>query len=71
MSYGQQKQPRAHGHKNRLRHRRLDRSAVDECTGAANCAARVHVHGCFADVNGARCDDPEDHVDREEVYPEI
>lgn len=58
MSYGQAHQPRAHGHQHRLRTARRTRPAVDECTGAANCAARVHVHGCLADVNCARCEDP-------------
>lgn len=54
--------PRAHGHKHRLRTALRDRDAVDECTGAGNCPARVHVHGCFADRDGTRCDDPEDHA---------
>lgn len=34
----------------------------EECTGDYDCAASVHVHGCFADVDGASCDDPGEHL---------
>lgn len=61
MTVGQS-QPKAHGHKHRVRSALNDRLAVDECTGARNCASRLHVHGCFADLDGTRCDDPEDHA---------
>lgn len=26
------------------------------CDGSSDCAARLHEHGCFADVDGSRCD---------------
>lgn len=32
-----------------------------ECEGHHECPAGLHVHGCYADVDGARCDDPADH----------
>lgn len=38
---------------------------ADTCTGAWDCAADQHVHGCHADYG--RCDSPEEHkraVDR-------
>lgn len=31
------------------------------CSGASDCSAGKHIHGCFADRDGANCDDPEDH----------
>lgn len=34
----------------------------DPCTGAGDCAAARHDHGCFADVDGSRYDDPDDHA---------
>ncbi len=30
------------------------------CTGADDCTAPLHVHGCYADLNGP-CDNPGDH----------
>lgn len=32
-----------------------------DCTGAADCRAAVHEHGCFADIDGMACTDPSDH----------
>lgn len=31
------------------------------CEGHACCTARLHVHGCYADLDGSQCDDPSDH----------
>ena len=33
------------------------------CTGASDCPADLHEHGCFADVYGMFCNDPDDHDD--------
>lgn len=35
---------------------------VAECSGAGNCQAYYHEHGCFADIDGTRCNDPDDHA---------
>lgn len=35
-----------------------DRTA---CTGAGRCVAPIHIHGCYADRDGARCDEPQEH----------
>lgn len=32
------------------------------CTGKRHCRAQVHIHGCFADVDGAVCRDPHEHT---------
>lgn len=32
------------------------------CSGASNCAAKVHVHGCYADRGN--CDAPTEHIAR-------
>lgn len=32
----------------------------ETCTGAHDCTAGVHIHGCFADTDGP-CDDPAEH----------
>ena len=34
---------------------------ADRCTGASDCGAPLHVHGCYADMTGP-CDDPADHA---------
>lgn len=31
------------------------------CTGASDCPARLHEHGCHADGDGSACNDPDDH----------
>lgn len=31
------------------------------CTGASDCSAVLHTHGCYADISGP-CDDPADHA---------
>jgi hypothetical protein len=31
------------------------------CTGAADCRAGLHVHGCWADEDGFSCDEPGEH----------
>jgi hypothetical protein len=31
------------------------------CTGASDCSVALHIHGCFADLDGTACDDPGDH----------
>ena len=31
------------------------------CTGATNCQASMHVHGCYADIGRARCTEPKEH----------
>lgn len=36
-----------------------DEFAPGECTGAGNCDAPQHIHGCFADLGN--CEHPEDH----------
>ncbi len=36
-------------------------TTTEVCTGAGTCNAPTHVHGCFADRDGSRCDDPADH----------
>lgn len=42
--------------------RRPDLHTYDSrCTGAYDCPVTRHVHGCFADLDGSRCDDPGDH----------
>lgn len=33
----------------------------DRCTGANDCQARPHFHGCYADLDGTNCTDPDDH----------
>lgn len=38
-----------------------DAFALDECRGDDSCPAPTHVHGCYADLDGERCDDPRDH----------
>lgn len=37
----------------------LDRESGGSCTGAGDCRADIHYHGCFADHGN--CDDPTDH----------
>ncbi len=32
------------------------------CTGDFDCPTATHTHGCYADQDGASCDDPGDHV---------
>lgn len=44
------------------RTRRLQDEAKRKCDGSTSCSVPMHVHGCFADVDGASCDDPTDHV---------
>lgn len=34
------------------------------CSGAGNCPAPVHEHGCFADLDGSACTDPTEHSTR-------
>lgn len=31
------------------------------CSGASDCAAPIHEHGCYSDRDGTACTDPEDH----------
>lgn len=31
------------------------------CSGASDCPAPVHEHGCYADLDGTACTDPEEH----------
>ena len=38
-----------------------DYFADNECCGDGHCDAPIHVHGCYADDDGARCDDPAEH----------
>lgn len=42
---------------------RADEFAPGECEGHSCCTAKLHVHGCFADRDGSRCDDPTEHTD--------
>lgn len=32
------------------------------CDGSGHCPAPLHVHGCYADLDGSTCDDPSDHA---------
>jgi hypothetical protein len=34
------------------------------CDASGVCRAPLHVHGCFSDLDGLACDDPEDHQPR-------
>lgn len=45
-------------------HRAAARAAVEaeKCMGAGDCAVSVHVHGCYADVPPAKCDDASEHA---------
>lgn len=33
----------------------------EPCTGAGDCPSRLHEHGCYADLDGSACNDPDDH----------
>lgn len=39
-----------------------EEACIHDCDGSSECIATVHVHGCFADRDGARCNDPDDHA---------
>lgn len=39
-----------------------DHRDAEGCTGAGDCPARLHEHGCYADRDGTACNDPEDHA---------
>ena len=41
-----------------------DTPSDERCTGARDCPAPLHVHGCWADHSGAACDDRSDHGHR-------
>lgn len=47
-------------------------STLEKCEGSSACIAPLHVHGCYADLDGSACDDPTDHAgstpDDREVY---
>lgn len=34
---------------------------LHDCDGSGDCFSTLHIHGCYADRDGARCDDPSDH----------
>ena len=36
----------------------------EECDGGFNCQAPLHVHGCYSDLGGNPCDDPNAHYQR-------
>lgn len=38
------------------------RTFITACTGAEDCPSRHHIHGCFADLDFRRCDDPVEHA---------
>lgn len=33
-----------------------------DCEGHDACSSNLHVHGCFADLDGSACDDPKEHA---------
>jgi hypothetical protein len=35
---------------------------LHDCDGSSECFSVLHIHGCYADRDGARCDDPDDHA---------
>lgn len=43
--------------------------ATQSCTGAAGCRAAAHVHGCHADLDQGRCNEPAEHADGGLPYP--
>lgn len=36
-------------------------AASEGCNGRSDCAAPIHVHGCYVDRGGSICDNPGDH----------
>lgn len=40
---------------------RLSPAEPVPCDGSGRCPAPLHVHGCYADLDGSACDDPSDH----------
>jgi hypothetical protein len=42
----------------------LCQSLLGKCDGSSAREATVHIHGCYADRDGAPCDDPDDHDGR-------
>jgi hypothetical protein len=45
-----------------LDHYELERIAFGDCDGSRSCNVAIHVHGCFGDLAGLNCDDPDDHA---------
>lgn len=41
----------------------LDALIALSCEGSGNCRSPLHVHGCYADVDCSRCDDPDSFDD--------
>lgn len=49
------------GHGPETDREKVERYAIDQCTGDVACQGGYHVHGCYAPHVASKCDSPESH----------